>query len=373
MPLAEFAPQPGHGVTAALRIAVTLALALAGAAVAVALDVPLPWLLGPLFTVATAAVFGVRVRGQALAIPHNARTVMVPVIGVAVGTTVGPDIAHQVARWWPSLISVVPFVLVVQLANYALFRRLAGYDRPTAFFAASPGGLVEAVLTGEQRGGSVATMATQHFARIALAVAIVPVAVTQLAGPAAGLMPPSGGASGALTAMGAAWLIGSGVVGAAGARRLGLPAALIVGPFVLSALLQGTGVTADEVPAPLVHAAQLVVGTTLGQRFAGLGRRQIVAGFGLALIAVLLALGVAAGLALALAPVVGVPAAAVFLAFSPGGVAEMSLVAVSLGADPAFVAMHHLLRILVAVTLPPMIFDRLVARRAEAARNRREG
>jgi uncharacterized membrane protein AbrB (regulator of aidB expression) len=44
------------------------------------------------------------------------------------------------------------------------------------------------------------------------------------------------------------------------------------------------------------------------------------------------------------------------LAYAPGGFAEMSLIALALSVDSAFVASHHLIRIILVVTLAPLLF-----------------
>ena len=58
----------------------------------------------------------------------------------------------------------------------------------------------------------------------------------------------------------------------------------------------------------------------------------------------------------ALSRVTGYPLPAVVLAFAPGGLAEMSLIALALSVDAAFVASHHIARIIMVVTLAPSIF-----------------
>lgn len=45
----------------------------------------------------------------------------------------------------------------------------------------------------------------------------------------------------------------------------------------------------------------------------------------------------------------------VFVAFAPGGVEAMAAMALSLGYDPAFVAVHHLYRIILLIFLLPLI------------------
>lgn len=342
-------------------LATASALLLAGGAgwLGERLGVPLPWLLGPLAVCAVVAMSGFHLGGVRPSLPMWSRSVFAPVIGAAIGTSVTPQILGQAPGWWPTLLAMIPFVIAVQLGNFTLLRRLGGYDRPTAYFASSPGGLVDAVLLGELRGGDPATMATQHFARIALTVAAIPL-IFALGGM------PTGGAARAIAAPveagETALLLALAAFGAFGAIRLRLPAAPLVGPMLLSAGGHLTGLTDAAMPPVLVHLAQVVVGSRLGLQFAGVGGRDVLRGFGLAALTVALSLVLASGLALTLHGAVQTQASAVFLAFAPGGVAEMGLIAVALGAEPAYVIVHHLLRIVATVMLLPQIYDRILAR-----------
>ena len=47
---------------------------------------------------------------------------------------------------------------------------------------------------------------------------------------------------------------------------------------------------------------------------------------------------------------------AVLLAFGPGGQAEMSLIALTAGEDGAYVALHHLVRLVIVMVLTPILF-----------------
>ena len=147
-------------------------------------------------------------------------------------------------------------------------------------------------------------------------------------------------------------LVGCAVAGTFGALRLRLPAALLVGPMVLSAAVHLGGITVSAPPAPVVALAQVVVGGAVGCRFAGIGlgriRRDLQ--FGLGSAAGMIALTVA--LAAATSALTGSDPFA--LALAPGGLAEMSLIALALGADSVFVSAMHILRIAIIVTLAPL-------------------
>src|SRR3546814_2612104 len=81
-----------------------------------------------------------------------------------------------------------------------------------------------------------------------------------------------------------------GIAGFVAARLARVPAAAILGPMLFSAGLHMTGVTDAKPPTELVNAAQVVVGTTIGCRFAGvtlgLVTRTLVASFGSTIILV---------------------------------------------------------------------------------------
>lgn len=345
-----------------LSILATCCVAFLGGVIAKFLGIPLPWMLGPLLITAAVSFFGIQIFGNNLSLPPISRTIFVPMIGLMIGSRVSPDILSEMAGWWPSLMLIPPFAIIVQLINYQVFHRLAGYDKTTAFFSASPGGLIEAVLLGEKNGGDTALMAIQHFARVALSVSIIPLILNFTLGN------PVGSAAGviadsheyALELKDIILLFFAAIIGVAGAKFLRLPAAIMFGPFLVSTILHAGGVTAAEIPSELVNIAQLVIGTTLGTRFAGQNKRAIIYGFGISLVALFTSLAMAFGVAYLIYSI-GIAAIEVGLvSFAPGGLVEMSLIAISLGADPVFVATHHIVRITCAVILAPMIFNRFI-------------
>jgi uncharacterized protein len=101
----------------------------------------------------------------------------------------------------------------------------------------------------------------------------------------------------------------------------------------------------------LISVTQVVLGAGLGARFAGVEREMLIRGGRLAVLNTVAALALTLVFAEALHLLVGEPVAAVFLAFAPGGLAEMSLIALSLQMSAIYVTAHHVLRILLAVSL----------------------
>ncbi len=126
--------------------------------------------------------------------------------------------------------------------------------------------------------------------------------------------------------------------------------------MVLSALVHITAVTEASPPSLLIAAAQVVLGTGIGCRFAGTPVSEIVriVRISIGSTAILMVFGVLFGLALE--EITGIAWFILVLAYAPGGLAEMSLVALAIGRDVAFVATHHICRIGIIVLLAPAAF-----------------
>jgi membrane AbrB-like protein len=172
------------------------------------------------------------------------------------------------------------------------------------------------------------------------------------------------GADAALSVADVAILLVCGVAGAVGAKTLRIPAGIITGPLALSALVHGVGLVEGVPPQWLINVTQVVLGTGLGARFAGIDVAQMRRAGGLALINGVVALAIAYAFALILHALVGEPIAAVFLAFAPGGQAEMTVLALVAGADLGFVILHHITRMVVVILGAP-IAARFVGARAK--------
>ncbi len=191
-------------------------------------------------------------------------------------------------------------------------------------------------------------------AMAATAIAAVggqPIAMSRYERPAT-----TGSALTALSPADVALLIGCGIAGLWIGNRFSLPAGSLAGPLAFSAAIHLAGLTASSPPGVLVAAAQVVLGTSVGARFAGLTfsttKRTII--LSAVITAVMLLLSGA--IAFVVGPAIGVNPMALLLALSPGGVTEMSLMALALNQDIAFVTTHHVVRIALIVMIGPAVF-----------------
>jgi len=352
----------------ALWSALILAVGAAGGGFAFWVGLPMPWLLGALITCGLWVSVLPPAYRPPVDMPRIVRAPFIAAVGVMIGATFTMEVLQTLPQWWSSLLIALIFTLCAQVMGYLIVRRMFDVSPASAWFASTPGGLMESVVMGTQAGGSERFIATVQFLRLIVIVTVVPIGYTlangQQVGSAAGV---SLGSAEALSSASAMWLLGSGLVGMLAGLWAGKQIIVLIAPMFLSALVHLLGWAEGTVPWPIVVAAQIVIGSALGLTFRGftlmmLG--QALKGCSV-LISALLALALAfAGLASLISPA---PVHLLFLSFVPAGIIEMSLIALTLDTDPVFVTTHHLLRIMVALLVTPLVFRVVFAARKSDA------
>ena len=325
------------------------------------IGMPLPWMLGPMIGNTLAAVL----RAPVLA-PIKLRPIVVPVLGVMLGSSLNMELISQVGRW-TATIALMPFFLAVAgVASYLFYRRVAQFDHVTAFFSAMPGGLNDMMIMGGAAGGDEQKIALAHSSRILVVVLFVGLFYgfaldVQATGPAR----PFVGMS-SFGMMDLIWLAAAAILGVPFGKFLRLPAGQMLGPMILSGALHLMGLVELPPPTVLVIAAQIVLGTVIGCRFVGTPVAQIGrnVGFGLASSALMLAATL--GFAGLLASVSEVQQTQAFLAYSPGGLTEMSLLALAMGQEVAYVSVAHVVRIMIVIFGAPLAFRAIGALEKDA-------
>lgn len=336
--------------------AITFAVALAGAGLFHLARLPLPFLLGPLAACLCAALAGVPMQGAPVV-----GNVMRTVLGVAVGTAITPALFERLPGMAASLALIPVFVVAMGAAGYPFFRYALGYDHPTAYYGAMPGGFQDMLVFGQEAGADLRTLSLIHATRVLVIVSLAPFLITAVwgmdlvnaPGVAAASIPPA-----QLALMAAAALAGWRL-----ALWMGLFGAPIIGPLVVAAALSLVGLLEHRPPVEAILAAQFFIGLSIGANYSGVTlaevRRDVAAGGIYCLI-----LGAIAAVFAEVVSLSGIaPPVEAFLAFAPGGQAEMAVLAIVAGADLAFVVTHHLLRIVLIILLAPLV-ARLMRRRS---------
>ena len=351
------APAPAPTTATPKAVALALLIGSLGGAAANLVNLPLAWMIGAMLATTLAAALGLPI-GMWLRL----RAVMVTVLGVMLGSAFSPEILDRILEWALSLAGLLVYAACSGTLCLLFFSRLARFDPVTSYFAAMPGGLAEMTLVGGAMGGDERAISLIHSARLLIVILALPFAFQFFIGYDPAQRPSAGDALTALAPQDLVILAGCAVAGYFLAKALRVPAAPVVGPMILSAAVHLAGVTSAKPPSELIAAAQVIVGSAIGCRFAGIGRDFLRRALTAALGGTAIHLTATLAFAWLLASLTALDFIAVILAYSPGGLAEMSLIALALGADAAYVATHHIFRIFTIIVMAPAAF-RLFRRR----------
>jgi membrane AbrB-like protein len=324
---------------------------------------PLPWMLGALLINASMCIFRPKLVPENYAFPLQFRMIFIAIIGVMIGSQVSSDLISQFPLIGMSILGLTAFVPLAFMANIAIFQRLGGYNCTTAVFCGAPGGLMETIAMGEARGCDIRLLSMQQFLRIIVVITLVPVIMSlwigEPLGSAAGLK--IGISNREMTAQGITISLLAALVGLFLGRRLKLPAGQLMGPLVMAALVNLSGLATITLPNSLIIIAQIVIGTSLGTRFSGLNKSMLLRAIGLSFASVSAMMLIGIIICLILSYSKQFPLDLLLISFAPGGLTEMSLIALTLSANPALISLHHLYRIILTVLLLGIIDRRLRA------------
>jgi membrane AbrB-like protein len=331
--------------------ALVVAAGLGGALVLDLLGLPSPALFGGLVA---GLVRALAVPAPA-AVPERASTVAFAVVGVTIGALVDLDTLRQVASEWLAVLLVTVGTLALSIVAGLLLRLQGGISPMTGAFSMIAGGATGITAMARELGADARMVAVLQYLRVVLIVSLMPVTATVVYG-------ATSGAGGPVPAAGAGWpagllfTVGCAVAGVLVGRLLHVPVAALLGPMLVAAAvdLSGLGQGAG-VPAPVEAAAFLVIGLGVGLSFTRAGLRTIGRALPLALVIIVALIVGCAGLGMVLAEVTGASALDAYLATTPGGLSAVLATASDSGADVTFVVAVQVARLLVMVLSAPLI------------------
>ncbi len=329
-----------------------LLIGLGSAFIAFQINMPLPWMLGSMIGVTIAAMSGAPILA-----PARLRPIVIPVIGVMLGSGITAELFAQLGQWARTL-AILPLVLIATAGtSFLIYRRIGSYDPVTAFYSSMPGGLNEMLVIGGAAGGDERRIALAHAARVLMIIFLVALVFGIFFGIQSGAGNGNWTPLTAPTLRDYALLLGCAAVGAPLAKIIRLPAPGLFGPMILSGLVHITGWTHIAPPSVFIIGAQVVVGTIIGCRFIGATLHEVGKDLVLACVITVISLLATAFFAWIVAHLLGMSIGQAFLAFAPGGVTEMSLMTLAIGQDVAFVSVAHLIRITLVIAIAPILFN----------------
>src|SRR5574343_1698376 len=326
---------------AALGIALLAGLAAASA------HLPLPWMLGPLFSIAILRVAELPLR----ALPGG-RQAGQWAIGTALGLYFTPAVLGELGRHTPAILLMAGSAIIFGIIAARLIERWGQVTPATAFFAGLPGGASEMVVLADRHGGQTDRIAAAHALRVMLVVSLIPFALHQGAREGHEMFRAlAGGVDWARFPL----LLGASLGGVALFTRLRIANAWVLGPLLCVGGLTAANFPLSSLPGWLVNGGQLLLGCALGSRFSPsffgaaprfLGVSALATGLTLLLCALFVAL---------LGQLIAIPLPSLLLACSPGGMAEMSITAREMHLSVPLVTATHVLRVVLLTVCAPLL------------------
>lgn len=334
---------------------------LAGGIGAHLIGAPMPFMIGGIFG---AGLFVLLYETETRRLPKMSRwlrPIFMSVIGTMIGSRFSPELLPLLPQFWISALALIPFILLAHGGGYAIMRHIGRYEKRDAYFASLPGGIVDSAALAEAAGADLRLVTAQHFVRIVVVVVSVPLLFLVVDGHAVGSSAGETLASSQYDLLDVGLILIIACAGLFLGRLVRLPVSHMMGPLLLSLILSLTGVVHIDFPGWLANLAQFVIGSALGAEMSGISRRLLARSLGVGLVAGAYMLMLAGVMATIMINLVPAGFGAMFVSFAAGGLAEMSLIALSLNFNPVVVALHHLARILLTISIGSFLFKRLMS------------
>ena len=319
-------------------------------------NIPLAWFLGPMLVTSLASLIGLKIQ-----MPRLILSSILILLGLYIGNYIDKSLFAQMHQWiWTSLIMLVYIIFSVLIVSKYL-EKYSKYERKTSIFSAAPGALGPLMILAEDEKTDLSQVATSHLIRLIIIITVFPFIVNSFYDVKGLEVAQEVIKNQNLNHL--LILIFSSVILIYFFEKLRIPAALLSGTLVASGFLQITEVAAYQISPDIIDYCLLILGASVGCRFADksfskIGRNALhsfVATF------LLVTLGIIAALVASL--IIDKNFFTLLLSYCPGGIYEVAVIAIFFNLDPEFVSFHHIIRLLMILFIVPIIL-KIISKKA---------
>ncbi len=326
----------------------TLAIGTIGGLLFLFTGLPGGLISGAMITVGVATMMG-----RPLTMPPILTQAVLVLLGISLGSLMSRQLLQHVSAY-PFTIAVLALATFCTTFGSSFYlQRIHGWDRTSAFLAASPGALSQITILAIEKGADVSAIAVVQTMRVIVLTAALPLllaltGMTSSSSPTLGMTVAS--------PLGLVGLIGASVSTALLLRMAKFPASWMFGAMIGSSVLHGAGLIEGGLP-PVVRGIALIgIGTLIGSRFARMKTKTLLGHVNAALGAFAIAIAISAIFVVVIALTTHVRLADILVAYAPGAMDAMLALALTLHIDPIFVGAHHLSRfVFVTIATPGIV------------------
>ena len=312
------------------------------------LKIPLAWMIGPMIVTSFIALKGFQVM-----MPRLALSSILIILGLHIGNYIDQNLLNQMVNWiWTTIIMFFYIIISILIVSKYL-QKFSNYKEKTSIFSAAPGALGPLMILAEYEKSDLSQVATAHLIRLIIIITLFPFIIVNLY-PAEALELEKFDYM-SQNHWELVLLILVSLIFIFFFDKVKVPAALLSGTLVASGVLQIFDIASYKLPDASINFCLLILGASVGCRFANKTFREVANNsfHGLVATVLLVLLGfVAAYIATFF---VDTNFLSLILSFCPGGIYEVAVIAIAFDLEPDFVSFHHIIRLLFILFIVPVI------------------
>ena len=311
-------------------------------------NIPLAWMLGPMLVISIVALLGIKVTMPKLALSST-----LIVLGLHIGNYIDHALISQMKDWvWTSIIMFF-YILISIIIVSKYLQKFSGYKQKTSIFSGAPGGLGPLLILAEYEKSDLSQVATAHLIRLIIIITLFPFVVVNFSTIEAIEIEKFDYLS--QNHFNLLILLFASIILIFVFDKIKVPAPLLAGTLVASGVLQVNEIASYKLPEISIDICLLVLGASVGCRFANKTFNEVVKNTAHSFVAtaLLVFLGVIAALIASF--FVDNNFLSLLLSYCPGGIYEVAVIAIAFDLDPNFVSFHHIIRLLIILFMVPII------------------
>ena len=341
-----------------LQVLQLFSVALVGGTLFNFVQIPLPWMLGPVFAV----IIWSGLTKKKLSWPSGLRNTGLVILGYILGSSFTVETGREILKHFPTMFLATLLLTIFSLLIGYFTHRKTGISLASGIIGSIPGGLSQMIVLSEEvDGADITIVSVMQTFRLLSAISIVPfVVVHGLADEVqTGIVSNTSLLDFASLQGGLPNLIlffGVALASVWVAIKINFPTPYLLGPILGTIILIFLGQDPLELPPLLVIFAQLLLGIYVGTRINLSSLKDFNNLLPYALGGSIVTLMFSFLIGFLLMQFYSISLIDSFLSTAPGGLAEMGLTAVLVKANLALVVAYQMFRLLfVLFVVPPIV------------------
>ena len=311
-------------------------------------NIPLAWMLGPMIATSIAALSGLKI-----VMPRLALSSILIILGLHIGNYIDQNLLSQMKDWiWTSIIMFFYILFSIIIVSKYL-QKFSSYKQKTSIFSGAPGGLGPLLILAEYEKSDLSQVATAHLIRLIIIITLFPFLVVNFS--PVNVMQIEKFNYLDQNHFNLLILLFVSIIIILIFDKIKVPAPLLAGTLVASGILQINDIASYKLPEISINICLLVLGASVGCRFANKTVNEIIKNTAHSFVAtgLLVFLGIIA--AVIAGYFVDNNFLSLLLSYCPGGIYEVAVIAIAFDLDPNFVSFHHIIRLLIILFMVPVI------------------